>query len=168
MAASRNPSSATFPADPARNPDACFGSTRRSPGFGRLLSDVLTETVTLLCVSPLRGTGPHRVRRISRASGTPEVVCAVGIEAEVPCPVGRAAHPSVGEGITLYDGPAREVSGLEAGFSIVLVAALERSGAVTMDPTTGLVRRFRVSVVNSRGNRLVGSILGGQPLETNS
>jgi hypothetical protein len=77
MGASRNPSSATFPADPAQNPDACFGSTRRSPGFGRLLSDVLTETVTLLCVSPLRGTGPHRVRRISRASGTPEVVCAV-------------------------------------------------------------------------------------------
>jgi hypothetical protein len=96
------------------------------------------------------------------------VVCAVGIEAEVRCPVGRAAHPSVGEGITLYDGPAREVSGLEAAFSIVLVAALERNGAATMNPTTGLVPRFRVSVVNSRGNRLVGSILGGQPLETNS
>ena len=64
--------------------------------------------------------------------------------------------------ITLYDGPAREVSCLEAGFSIVLVATLRTSGAVTMDPTTGHVRRFRVSLVNSRGNRLVGSILGGQ------
>ena len=44
MAASRNPSSATFPADPAQNPDACFGSTPPFAGLRPLSTDAVRAT----------------------------------------------------------------------------------------------------------------------------
>jgi hypothetical protein len=44
MAASRNPSSATFPADPAQNPDACFGSTPPFAVLRPLSTDAVRAT----------------------------------------------------------------------------------------------------------------------------